>query len=118
MNVLQPHLHVILKAQRDVLISTEKASDDPNEAPEAVYSIGTKSGRGVVRKFHDFDCLMLWVKEREGLPAKIEFHKEDEIFVPDDNPDEKEIARRLTEEEKAAAKAEKEREAAEAKEEE
>lgn len=97
LNLLAPHLRMVLHAKREVLLSEEVASEDPNEVGDPNIYLGTKTGRGVVRLFHDFDCMAAWVKERQGLPAKLEFHREDEIFVPDDNPDEDEIARRAAE---------------------
>ena len=106
LNVLAPHLHMKLRAQREALIVEEIASEDPNEVGDPDIYLGGKVGRGVVRVFHDFDCMMAWVKEREGLPAKLEFHSEDEIYVPEDNPDDEEIARRAKAAAKAAAEAE------------
>lgn len=101
LNVLGPHLHMKLRAQRDVLVVEEIASEDPNEVGDPDIYLGSKVGRGVVRLFHDFDCVAAWVKEREGLPAKLEFHAEDgDPYVPADNPDDEELARRA---EKAAA---------------
>jgi hypothetical protein len=87
LNVLMPYLAVSVKAKREVLISEEIPSEDPNEVADNALYLGTKSGRGVIRNFHNFDCLGLWVEEREGLDAKLEYHSEDEIYVPEDNPD-------------------------------
>ena len=103
LNVLAPHLHMKLRAQREVLVVEEIASEDPNEVGDPDIYLGSKNGRGVVKLFHDFDCMTSWVKEREGLKAKLEFHHEDEIYVPEDNPDDEELARRA---EAAAAVAE------------
>lgn len=94
LNILMPYLAVGVKAKREVLISEEVPSEDPNEVPDNTVYLGTKSGRGVIRNFHNFDCLGLWVGEREGLEAKLEFHSEDEIYVPEDNPDDDELAAR------------------------
>jgi hypothetical protein len=79
LNLLMPYLHVMLRAKREVLISDEVPSEDPNEVPENEVYLGSKSGRGVVREFHNFDCLGMWVQEREGKEAKLEYHAEDEI---------------------------------------
>lgn len=103
LNVLAPHLSMKLRAQREVLVVEEIASEDPNEVGDPDIYLGSKVGRGVVKQFHDFDCMATWVKERKGLPAKLEFHREDEIYVPADNPDDEELARRA---ELAAAAAE------------
>lgn len=100
LNVLMPYLGVQVKAKREVIIAEEVASADPNEVPDNTIYMGTKSGRGVVLQFHDFDCLGKWVAARKGKKAKLEFHKEDEIYVPEDNPTEAEFAKR----EAAAAK--------------
>ena len=94
LNLLAPHLNMVLRAKREVLIAEEVAAEDPNEVGQPDIYLGSKNGRGVVRQFHDFDCMLTWVKEREGLPAKLEFHSEDEIYVPEDNPDDKELAKR------------------------
>lgn len=88
LNVLMPYLAVQVRAKRDVIVSEEVASADPNEVADNTVYLGTKSGRGVLRNFHDFDCLAKWVNARKGLPAKLEFHHEDEIYVPEDNPSE------------------------------
>jgi hypothetical protein len=85
LNTLNPYLKVTVKAQREVLISNEVASDDPNEVGNAEIYLGTKSGRGVLKKFHDFDCAGKWFGARKGLKAKLEFHHEDEVYVPEDN---------------------------------
>lgn len=106
LNVLMPYLQVQVRAKREVLISEEVPSDDPNEVPENTVYLGTKSGRGVIRRFHNFDCLGKWVRARKGVEAKLEYHVEDEIYVPEDNPDEEEIQRRNEAEAKAAAERE------------
>ena len=100
LNVLAPYLHVMLKPQRSVLVSEEIADEDDPEYDEdnpelmpRIY-LGTKAGRGVLLKFHNFDCTAKWVGERKGLQPKIEPHMEDEIYVPEDNPDDEEIERR------------------------
>ena len=85
LNILAPYLFVTVKAQREALIMSESESADPNEVPSSEVLLGTKSGRGVMLRFHRFDCLAAWVAERKGLKAKIEFHSEDEIYVPADN---------------------------------
>jgi len=99
LNVLMPYLAVSVKAKREVLISEEVPSEDPNEVADNTVYLGTKSGRGVIRQFHNFDCLGLWCDEREGLEAKLEYHSEDEIYVPEDNPDDDELAARAAAEE-------------------
>jgi len=105
LNVLMPYLAVQVRAKREVVVSEEVPSADMNEIADNVVYLGTKSGRGVLRSFHNFDCLKLWVDKREGLSAKLEVHRENEIYVPEDNPDDKELARRAKEAEKAAEKA-------------
>ena len=85
LNTLNPYLKVTVKAQREVLISNEVPSDDPNEVGTGEIYLGTKSGRGVLKKFHDFDCAVKWFSARKGLKAKLEYHHEDEIYVPEDN---------------------------------
>lgn len=87
LNLLMPYLAVQLRAKREVLISEEVQTDDPNEVPDNAVYLGTKSGRGVLREFHDFDCLAQWVGERKGKKAKLQYHQEDEIYVPEDNPE-------------------------------
>jgi len=46
-------------------------------------------------KMHGFDCLAEYAKKRKGKLAKIEFHSEKEIYVPEDNPTEEEFAARV-----------------------
>lgn len=85
-NLLSPFLFVTVKAKRNVLlIQTEEPGEDPNEVPEDEVLLGTKSGRGVMLRFHNFDCFRAWVTKREGLSAKLEYHREDDIYVPEDN---------------------------------
>ena len=95
LNVLVPYLSVIVRPKRDVIVSEEVTSADPNEVAEGNIYLGTKSGRAVLRSFHNFACLATWVDKRKTLKAKLEFHHEDKIYVPEDNPDDEEIARRL-----------------------
>lgn len=103
LNVLAPYLHFKMAAKRDVLVIEEVPSEDPNEVGDPNIYLGSKTGRGVVKAFHDFDCMSNWVDERKGLPAKIEFHAEEgDPYVPEDNPDDEELARRA----EAAAEAE------------
>jgi len=87
-------LYMMLKAQREVLISDEATAADPNDVPEANIYLGVKSGRGVLKRFHNFACQLSWVEERKDLNAKLEYHAEDEIYVPEDNPTEEELAAR------------------------
>lgn len=84
LNLLNPHLTMKLAAKRDVLIAEDKSTDLNSEDETKVY-LGSKVGRGVVKPFHDFDCLGKWVGQRKGLKAKIELHHEDEIYEPADN---------------------------------
>jgi hypothetical protein len=93
LNILAPYLFVTVKAQREALIMDESASADPNEVPTAEVLLGTKSGRGVMLRFHRFDCLAAWVAERKGLEAKIEYHSEDEIYEPADNRSPEELVK-------------------------
>jgi hypothetical protein len=87
LNVLNPYLQVQVKAQREILVAEDvPASGDPNVVPEPNLYLGVKSGRGVILRLHDFDCLGRWQKARKGLPAKLEFHKEEgDPYVPEDN---------------------------------
>ncbi len=94
LNILNPYLAVQVRAKRDVIVSDEVVSADPNEVADNRVYLGTKSGRGVLRNFHDFSCLAKWVDKRKHLKAKLEYHREDEIYVPEDNPTEKELAKR------------------------
>jgi hypothetical protein len=107
LNVLTPYLSVLVRPKRDVIVSEEVASSDPNEVSDNVVYLGSKTGRAVLLSFHDFNCLDKWVNPRKGLPAKLEHHAEKEIYVPEDNPDDAEIAKRAADAEKAAAAAEK-----------
>jgi hypothetical protein len=85
LNLLSPYLSMSLKAQRQVLVVEEVESENPDEIAEPNIYLGSKKGRGVIRIFHDFDCAIKWMNKRKGLKAKLEVHKEDEIYVPEDN---------------------------------
>lgn len=85
LSLLVPYLAVQVKAQRNVLLSTETQSEDPNEVGDVVISLGTKSGKGAIKRFHNFDCMESYASDRSGQEAKLEFHEEDEIYVPEDN---------------------------------
>lgn len=87
-NVLNPYLKVIIKAERQVLLASQ--SDDPNAPIES--TLGTRRGRGRIVLFHGFDCICDYAEAREGQKAKIEFHEETEIYVPADNRSPEELA--------------------------
>jgi hypothetical protein len=94
LNVLAPYLKVMLKPERAVLVSEELPSDDPENQPgDLRLNLGTRSGRGVMLRLHDFQCLIKWADERKGLSPKIEFHREDEIYVPADNRSPEELVK-------------------------
>jgi len=85
LNVLGNFLAVTVKPKRQVLVQQVEESDDPNVVPEDTILLGTKSGRGVALRFHDFDCFGKWVAARKGMSPVLEFHHEDEIYEPEDN---------------------------------
>ena len=85
LNLLGKFLVVQVKPQRQVLVMEDVESADPDEIPEPNIYLGSKKGRGVILRFHDFDCAGMWFSERSGLQPKLEAHKEDEIYVPEDN---------------------------------
>jgi hypothetical protein len=60
-------------------------SDNPDEVSEQRLFLGRRSGRGVIRFFHGFDCAIAYLGKFEGKSAKLEVHREDEIYVPADN---------------------------------
>lgn len=96
LNVLSNHLAVQVTPKRDVLVSDEVASADPNEVSENVVYLGTKRGSAALLRFHDYACLDKWVNPKKGEEVKLEFHSEPgDPYVPDDNPDDDEIARRV-----------------------
>lgn len=88
LNVLVPHLYVMVKAQRMVLLAN---TGDPFNVPEnddgPVVNLGTQSGRGRIVRFHNFACISKYANhpDRKGAAARIEPHEEDEIYVPADN---------------------------------
>jgi hypothetical protein len=95
LNVLKPFLSVVVKAQRQVLVTTVAQAEGDNfeevENPEAeapdVY-LGTRSGRGRILSLHDFSCLNRYARDdkRKDAPAKImQHHEPGEIYVPADN---------------------------------
>lgn len=86
LNVLGDHLKLTLKPQRQVLMTEDVVDDeDENAVPEQRLFLGRKSGRGVIRFFHNFDCANAYMKKFEGKEAKLEYHSEEEIYVPADN---------------------------------
>ena len=85
LNLLANYLTVTVKPKRSVLVQRVEPSADPNVVPEDEVFLGTKSGRGVMLKFHNFDCFADWVAVRKGLEPVLEFHAEDEIYEPEDN---------------------------------
>jgi hypothetical protein len=97
-NLLEPHLHVTLRPKREILIATDMQSDDLDSMGTPEIYLGTKAGRGVDLLFKDFDALGAWVSERAGLQPKLEPYAEEEIYVPEDNPDDEELARRAEDE--------------------
>lgn len=85
MNLLSPHLNMQLKPKQGALLLSETAAEE-GEIPLQVVSLGTRSGRGVLKRFHNFDCMGEWVSEREGLEPKLEYNVGDgEAYVPEDN---------------------------------
>lgn len=86
LNLLAPYLSVGLKPQHNVLLmSDEPNEDDPDGVPVQKISLGARKGRGFLGRFHDFSCLHKWVGKRKELKPKLEYHKEDEIYEPEDN---------------------------------
>lgn len=85
LSLLTDHLHMIFKPVRGVLVSTEVPAED-SEIPSVEYTVGSKSGRGVVARFHGFGCLNAWTEARKTLKPKLEYHYEEgDPYVPDDN---------------------------------
>lgn len=84
LNILNPYLQVAIKAQREVLV-TENTNEDLNAESGTVVYLGVKSGRGALKRFHDFACLEQYASKKNGAKAKIELHHEDEVYVPEDN---------------------------------
>lgn len=93
LNLISPYLKVQVRAERQALVANAGVvNGDPFGGDENVM-LGTKSGRGVIRKFHDFDCLAKWVAERKGKTPKLEAHVEDEIYEPEDNRSPEELVK-------------------------
>lgn len=84
LSLLQPHLKLLIKAEMQVLVSTERPGEE-GEFTTFDYSLGTKSGRGRIFQVHDFGCLAQYAQERAELSVKLEVHAEDEIYEPEDN---------------------------------
>lgn len=88
MQLLQPHVSMMLKIERSIpqINQTSSVSDDGEQLSNVEISFATQSGRGVMRKFHDFKCLEEWVQERTDYEPKIQIHYEDgDPYVPEDN---------------------------------
>ena len=84
-SLLQPHLKVTIKAEMAVLLSTPVAPGEEGEITGNEITLGTKSGRGRIAYFKDFDSLAQYAQDRAGQEAKLEVHAEDEIYEPEDN---------------------------------
>lgn len=91
LNLLVPYLHVQLKPKQNALLLTE--SQGEGGLLEQSVTLGTRSGRGVMLKFHDFDCVGKWVAKRKGRKPLLEPHVEDEIYVPEDNRSPEELVK-------------------------
>lgn len=88
LNLLSPYLAVSVKPKFEVLLSEDEPTDNPTEVPTQRFYLGSKSGRGPAKgilKFHDFRCAGKWFAERKDLAPKLEYHAEDEVYVPEDN---------------------------------
>ena len=85
-----------IKAERQVLVTHEQATNEFEERDEGEYpdvSLGTKAGRGRMVKFHDFKCIRKYGSKREANTVKLMPHEEDEIYVPADNRSPEELVK-------------------------
>lgn len=86
LNLLAPHLAVQVKARRLRLVTEGvQMTGDLNEIPDPEMYLGTISGRGRQILVHGAPCLAKYAESRPWTDAKLEVHKEDEIYVPEDN---------------------------------
>jgi len=85
LSLLVPHLKVMVKAEQQVLLTSDAPTTGEGEIAAQQITLGTRSGRGRIMQFHDFDCLGQYAEDRAGAKAKLEAHAEDEIYEPEDN---------------------------------
>jgi hypothetical protein len=84
-SLLQPHLKVQIKAEMAVLLSTPVEPSEEGEITGNEITLGSKSGRGRIMYFKNFDSLVDYANERAGKEPKLEVHSEEEIYEPADN---------------------------------
>lgn len=85
MNLLAPYLSVTLKPQHNVLLMEDVPTKNPDEIPGQSFTLGSRKGRGVMWVFHDFNCALEKLSDYKDKVPVLEVHKEDEIYVPEDN---------------------------------
>lgn len=93
-SLLTPHLEVSLRpvVQR-VSVETIEAEDEEDALamPEQRVYLSTLAGRGVTKKFKDFDALNSWAQKYEGKTAKLEVNVEPEVEADETNDEDGEI---------------------------
>jgi hypothetical protein len=94
LNILSPYLRVQVKPQVEVIQASDKPASGDMLVPVSEISLGTRSGRGKLLRFHNFRCAGKWFDKRRLLEPKLEPHHEDgEPYVPEDNRSIKELVK-------------------------
>lgn len=93
MNLLAPFLSVSVKPQHQVLLAEDIPPETKDGIPTQSFTLGSRKGRGVIWKFHSFDCALEKLKSYAGKLPKLEVHREDEIYVPEDNRSPEELVK-------------------------
>lgn len=80
LNTLNPHLLVVVKVVRNVIVEgvTEEESDDDSEP-----YVGTRSGAGEILRFSDYKALAKWASEQAkevgDNSLKLKKNREDDL---------------------------------------
>lgn len=93
MNLLAPFLVVTVKPQHQALLVEDVPAENEGEISKQNITLGTRKGRGVAWKFHNFDCAIKKISTYKGKEPKLEVHAEKEIYVPEDNRSPEELVK-------------------------
>jgi hypothetical protein len=86
LSLLEPHLQVQLRPVVQVLQTEVKPATEGQPMPEHTLYAGTQFGRGVMKRFHDFNCAISWLyKYRDKEPILEPHAEEGDMYVPEDN---------------------------------
>lgn len=94
LNLLGNHLKVMVKPQRNVLVTEDVPASNGDDMPDAKLHLGIRMGRGVLLTFHNFACAAEWFVARKSLVPKLQYHHEEgDMYVPEDNRSPEELVK-------------------------